>query len=81
MDPHTLPEAEKRAERPFEKHIGSTLPPTHQSRSSQMSNHRSFGVRRYDAKTRAEVIAEHLAEQFTPNPPATSRTCRNIMHR
>ncbi|GBP70187.1 RNA-directed DNA polymerase from mobile element jockey [Eumeta japonica] len=37
-----------------------------------MSNHRSFGVRRYDAKTRAEVIAEHLAEQFTPNPPATS---------
>ncbi|GBP31069.1 Probable RNA-directed DNA polymerase from transposon X-element [Eumeta japonica] len=30
------------------------------------------GVRRYDAKARAEVIAEHLAEQFTPNPPATS---------
>ncbi|GBP72157.1 hypothetical protein EVAR_49748_1 [Eumeta japonica] len=30
------------------------------------------GVRRYDAKTRVEVIAEHLAEQFTPNPPATS---------
>ncbi|GBP76204.1 Probable RNA-directed DNA polymerase from transposon X-element [Eumeta japonica] len=30
------------------------------------------GVRRYDAKTRAEVIAEHLAEKFTPNPPATS---------
>ncbi|GBP20940.1 Probable RNA-directed DNA polymerase from transposon X-element [Eumeta japonica] len=31
-----------------------------------------LGVRRYDAKARAEVIAEHLAEQFTPNPPATS---------
>ncbi|GBP53955.1 Probable RNA-directed DNA polymerase from transposon X-element [Eumeta japonica] len=30
------------------------------------------GIRRYDAKARAEVIAEHLAEQFTPNPPATS---------
>ncbi|GBP19939.1 Probable RNA-directed DNA polymerase from transposon X-element [Eumeta japonica] len=30
------------------------------------------GVWRYDAKARAEVIAEHLAEQFTPNPPATS---------
>ncbi|GBP33314.1 Probable RNA-directed DNA polymerase from transposon X-element [Eumeta japonica] len=29
-------------------------------------------IRRYDAKTRAEVIAKHLAEQFTPNPPATS---------
>ncbi|GBP44122.1 Probable RNA-directed DNA polymerase from transposon X-element [Eumeta japonica] len=30
------------------------------------------GVWRYDAKARTEVIAEHLAEQFTPNPPATS---------
>ncbi|GBP03462.1 Probable RNA-directed DNA polymerase from transposon X-element [Eumeta japonica] len=30
------------------------------------------GVRRYDAKARAEVIAEYLAEKFIPNPPATS---------
>ncbi|GBP30482.1 Probable RNA-directed DNA polymerase from transposon X-element [Eumeta japonica] len=29
-------------------------------------------VRRYDVKARAEVIAEHLAGQFIPNPPATT---------
>ncbi|GBP49144.1 hypothetical protein EVAR_80812_1 [Eumeta japonica] len=33
-------------------------------------------VRRYDAKARAEVIAEHLAEQFTPNPPPPPQTCK-----
>ncbi|GBP81489.1 RNA-directed DNA polymerase from mobile element jockey [Eumeta japonica] len=41
-----------------------------------MSNHGSLGVRRYDAKARAEVIAEHLAEQFTPNPPPLPQTCK-----
>ncbi|GBP24353.1 RNA-directed DNA polymerase from mobile element jockey [Eumeta japonica] len=30
------------------------------------------GVCRYDAKARAEVIAEHLAEQLISNPPTTS---------
>ncbi|GBP16393.1 Probable RNA-directed DNA polymerase from transposon X-element [Eumeta japonica] len=30
------------------------------------------GVRRYDVKARAEMIVEHLAEQFILNPPATS---------
>ncbi|GBP62267.1 hypothetical protein EVAR_8606_1 [Eumeta japonica] len=31
-----------------------------------------LGLRRYDAKARAKVIVEHLAEQFIPNPAATS---------
>ncbi|GBP56878.1 hypothetical protein EVAR_41627_1 [Eumeta japonica] len=30
------------------------------------------GVCCYDAKARAEMIAEYIAEQFVPNPPATS---------
>ncbi|GBP55161.1 Probable RNA-directed DNA polymerase from transposon BS [Eumeta japonica] len=33
--------------------------------------HRS-GIRLYDVKAQAEIIAGYLAEQFNPNPPATS---------
>ncbi|GBP51668.1 hypothetical protein EVAR_48291_1 [Eumeta japonica] len=35
------------------------------------------GVRRYDAKARAETIAEYLPEQFILNPPATSPTLQD----